>query len=115
MWRRFLTRDRLILGSIGIVSLLFLLAVAFNVSPALRGPEAWRWAYAIPGWPLRHLLPLFVIALYLLLIFRYILPAKGRVWLRLLFLWLAVPIIQLALLWPESPDVVQPLFFRTIS
>jgi len=33
----------------------------------------------------------------------------------LLFLWLAVPVIQLALLWAESPDVIQPLFFRTIS
>ncbi|VAW40736.1 hypothetical protein MNBD_CHLOROFLEXI01-4328 [hydrothermal vent metagenome] len=115
MWRRGITKEGVIVGSIAVSSLLFLAAVGFNLSSALRGPEAWRWAYAIPGRPFRHLLPLLIVTLYLLLIFRYQQLPKRRVWLRLLSLWIAVPIIQLALLWPESPDIVQPLFFRTIS
>ncbi|HOU14715.1 MAG TPA: hypothetical protein PKZ84_16540 [Anaerolineae bacterium] len=106
-----------------LLALLYLLAFTLNITPYLRGPAAWRWAYAIPGHPWRHLLPLAVVAAYL---------ALALFWSRkfppsptpslphsptrfLLFIALAVPLIQAALLFPESPDILRPLFYRTIS
>ncbi len=106
------------------VTLLYLLAFAFNVTPYLRGPAAWRWAYAIPGHPWRHLLPLVVVAAYVALALFWFhklpphsptppLPPSSTP--LLLFIALAVPLIQAALLFPESPDILRPLFYRTVS
>ncbi|MCP5095229.1 MAG: hypothetical protein GY943_06735 [Chloroflexi bacterium] len=106
-------RNRFVFVAIALLTILFLAAVAFNVSPYLRGPEDWRWAYAIPGRPFRHLLPVVVIGLYC--VAALFVVSSRRVLPSLLFLAVAVPVIQLVLLWPESIDVVQPLFFRTIS
>jgi len=114
------------------VTLLYLLAFAFNVTPYLRGPEAWRWAYAIPGHPWRHLLPAAVVAAYavITLFWSHKLhpfqslnrpiptpqsPLPPSPTLFLIFLALAVPLIQAALLFPESPDILRPLFYRTVS
>jgi hypothetical protein len=105
------------------VTLLYLLAFAFNVTPYLRGPQAWRWAYAIPGYPWRHLLPTVVVAVYTTIALSWsrklhqIQPShrQSSVTLFLFFLALAIPLIQAALLFPESPDVPRPLFYRTVS
>jgi len=130
-----------------LLTLLYLLAFALNVTPYLRGPAAWRWAYAIPGHPWRHLLPLAVVAAYVALALwgshklrRSSSPPSQSLHLPssvpqsstppspitpspitpspilfLLFIALAVPVIQAALLFPESPDILRPLFYRTIS
>ncbi len=111
------------LGAIGVLTLALVLAVAFNVSPYLRGPESWRWAYAIPGQPWRHLVPATIVGGYGLLLlatWRRLAQSKadghpGGLMPFLCLTALAVPLIQAALLFPESPDVLQPLFYRTIS
>jgi hypothetical protein len=112
----------------GLLTLLYLLALALNVTPYLRGPEAWRWAYAIPGHPWRHLLPVAVVAVYVVAL-ALLWPHRLHRSLSsnlpssisqspisfLLFIALAVPIIQALLLFPESLDVLRPLLYRTIS
>ncbi|KAA3656910.1 MAG: hypothetical protein DWQ04_29695 [Chloroflexi bacterium] len=117
-----LKSERWVVGFVVVLTVGFLIALVLNVSPYLRGPGEWRWAYAIPGQPLRHLLPVVVVGVYTAVfgIRTYRLSKQNRLSKRqrnlfLLLLWLAVPVIQLALLWAESPDVIQPLFFRTIS
>lgn len=115
--------QRKILWLIAGATLLYLLAFAFNITPYLRGPEAWRWAYAIPGYPWRHLLPTVVVAAYLVIALYWsrklhCSPSSNRrtpVTLFLCFIALAIPLIQAALLFPESPDVLRPLFYRTVS
>lgn len=118
----FVTRKKqlLIWGSLTAVTVLLLAALAVNAHPALRGPEEWRWTYAIPGRPRRHLLPLLVVALYAGLVFRWARPLAASAWQRrpgwyLLFCALAVPVLQAGLLVAESPDVVQQLYLRTVS
>lgn len=112
---------------IALVTVLYLLAFAFNLTPYLRGPDAWRWAYAIPGKPWRHLVPASVIAIYVIsatLWIRHLLQAqdpkpkiqnpKSRIGF-LIFVALSIPLIQAALLFPESPDILRPLLYRTVS
>jgi len=105
-----------------LLTFLYLLVFALNITPYLRGPKAWRWAYAIPGHPWRHLLPLAIIIVYvtLTLFWSHKLqhphsPTPHSLTLFLLFIALAVPLIQAALLFPESPDILRPLFYRTVS
>ena len=108
---------------LALVTLALTLGLALNVSPALRGPESWRWAYAIPGRPGRHLLPTAAVTAYVVILaltWRRVRPgttAPSRAWtLRVLVLLaVCVPLLQAALLYPESPDVLRPLFYRTIS
>ncbi len=124
--------QRKVLWFIMAATLLYLLAFAFNVTPYLRGPEAWRWAYAIPGHPWRHLLPIAVVAAYVAIALVWshrlrpshsLLPnpqslipnSQSPIPFFLLFIALATPLIQAALLFPESPDVLRPLFYRTVS
>ncbi len=113
MIRNFRTRG-LSIGYAAFI-LLFLLALAFNLSPYLRGPDEWRWAYALPGQPPRLLFPLLGIVAYLLSV---------GFWLKKdapnpkLYLWLLLPsytLLQLSLLALDHPDVLVPLFYRTIS
>jgi hypothetical protein len=49
------------------VTVLFLILLATNVTPWLRGPKAWRWPYAIPGTFRRLWLPALLLALYIAL------------------------------------------------
>ena len=108
-----------IFTGIGLVTGLYLLAYAANISPYLRGPDAWRWVYAIPGYPGRHLVPIVVVMAYSITILKWVHNINSRdnppVHLFLGFAILSVPLIQAALLYPESPDVLRPLFYRTIS
>lgn len=95
--------------------------IALNLSPYLRGPDSWRWAYALPGYPWRHLVPALVIAFYvglmLWLLHRYAEPGRAdRA--HLVVLGVAVlgaPLIQAALLFPDAPDILRPLLYRTVS
>ena len=112
----------LILIGIAALSIVFLVAFALNLSPYLRGPDEWRWAYAIPGKPTRHLIPALTLAAYIAVIALWggrlagtERPSRRAVWGFLMLLWLAVPAIQASLLSTEGPDVFKPLFFRTAS
>ncbi|MCU0519087.1 MAG: hypothetical protein MUF84_00090 [Anaerolineae bacterium] len=103
---------------IGVLTAGVLMALALNLSPYLRGPESWRWAYAIPGWPWRHLIPAVVVGGYCLAVTRALQrsPTGPKAAARFLLLTaVSVPLIQAALLFPESPDILRPLFYRTIS
>ncbi len=106
-------------GIIVVLTCLYLLAFALNMSPYLRGPDDWRWAYAIPGFPIRHLLPILTVGVYIVGVVRWGVTqvsdrgGNGKVF--LVFVALAVPVIQGTLLFPESPDVLRPLFYRTVS
>jgi hypothetical protein len=97
------------------------LGIAVNLNPYLRGPDSWRWAYALPGYPWRHLVPALVIAIYVglmvWLLHRYA-ESEGAGPAHLVVLGVAVlgaPLIQAALLFPDAPDILIPLFYRTIS
>jgi hypothetical protein len=117
----FLTSHFLFWAGLTAVSLLFLYAIAANVHPALRGPDDWRWTYAIPSQPARYIIGVAVIMVYVAIVWGWGWRLFGREPLRrelmgyLLFCALSIPIIQVALLAGESPDVVEQLYFRTIS
>ncbi|MFQ6099789.1 MAG: glycosyltransferase family 39 protein [Anaerolineae bacterium] len=111
-----------ILWGITFLTALFLLAFSLNLSPYLRGPQEWRWAYAIPGRLDRLWIPALTLALYLVLAFVWVRHAAGdgdvsrwRRGLILLALVLAVPLIQVGLLSAEQQDFLRPLFYRTVS
>lgn len=115
-------QNRLVYG-VTVLTLVYLLALAFNVTPYLRGPQAWRWVYALPGHPWRHLLPAAVVTTYVAVVLcwsRALLagphhrPGKSP-YLFLSFVALSVPVIQGALHFPGSPDILRPLFYRTVS
>lgn len=113
---------RLIWPLVILITLLLVGGIAANASPWLRGPEEWRWAYAIPGNWARHLIPLAAIVVYGVAAFwlakRMIdgpRPSRRHLLLYLLFFTLAIPLLQVALLAAESPDVVQQLYFRTVA
>ncbi len=113
---------RLILAGIVVVTAVFLLLFALNWYPAMRGPDEWRWPMAIPGEPLRHLVPALVLVLYAASVLKWVRalldgerPLSPTPVTYLVFIWLAIPLIQLALLWPDRYAVIRPLFFRTIS
>lgn len=114
-------KTMLLLGGLTAVTLLFIWAIATNLHPALRGPDEWRWVYAIPGEPARHLLSVLVVALYGGLALwwggKLVNNTPTHRWVVgfLLFCFLSVPVIQVGLLAAESPDVVEQLYFRTVS
>jgi hypothetical protein len=104
-------------AALAALTLAFLIALALNVSPYLRGPEQWRWAYAHPGRLDRLWIPALTLVAYIGLSLLWIAGAergRRRRWL-LLLLVLAVPAIQLSLLSAEGGDPWRPLFYRTIS
>jgi hypothetical protein len=111
----------LIWGLLTAVTLFFLWALAVNALPALRGPDEWRWTYAVPGQPTRHLLGTAVVAAYVLIALWWGGKCVGGEFSRrkavplLLFCALSVPALQIGLLAGESPDVVEQLAFRTLS
>jgi hypothetical protein len=105
-----------------LITLSFLVAFSLNLSPYLRGPAEWRWTYAVPSSPGRLGIPAVSLALYLMLTLVWIRQATKSTgvarWLSallLLALVLAVPAIQASLLAVGQSDVLQPLFYRTVS
>ena len=112
----------LILCGITLATLLFLAALALNLSPYLRGPDEWRWAYALPGKPVRLLIPALTLFLYLVAVFAWTKhlarephPPRWHTWGFLLYLVLTVPLIQASLLALDYSDVLIPVFYRTAS
>jgi len=107
----------------GIVGLavFVIFGIAFNATPYLRGPDSWRWAYAIPGVPRRHLVPIAITVIYGVAMssaFRRVTRSGGRLratWWFLATVAISVPVIQAALMFADSPNVLRPLFYRTIS
>ncbi len=102
------------------VTLFLTVAIAVNAHPALRGPVDWRWVYAIPGRPARHLIGVVTTAVYGFIIWRWggTLAGGARrpaILAYLLFCAASVPVLQISLLAGESPDVIEQLYFRTVS
>ncbi len=114
-------KRKLIMGGIVGTTAVFLLLFAINQFPSMRGPDEWRWPYAISGEPLRQLLPTIVLLLYGVLLYGWgkRLTRDGQTArvpiLFLIVVWLATAVIQFTLLWPDQNGIIQPLFFRTIS
>jgi 4-amino-4-deoxy-L-arabinose transferase-like glycosyltransferase len=100
-----------------ILTAAYLIGLALNLSPWLRGPEEWRWAYAIPGTLSRLWLAVVVLIAYLIgaawLIKRA--PSRRTTLLVIVIAALMTPLLQLALLYMDHPDVKAPLFYRTVS
>ena len=95
----------------------YLLGIAFNITPWLRGPQEWRWAYAVPGSLARLWLPALLLVAYVLLasrLHRRPLTRQGKI-VALGAALLMTPALQLALLYMDHPDVRSPLFYRTVS
>lgn len=116
------TRSSLLLWGIALVTMLFLAAIALNVSPYLRGPDEWRWTYARPGKPARLSIPATILTLYLVLVLAWARrvtrePRSSRrhTGTFLACLVMAVPIVQASLMALDHPDVLRPLFYRTVS
>ena len=111
------------------MTLLFLAALALNLSPYLRGPDEWRWAYALPGKPARLWVSALTLSLYLVLVCIWVRqvtrreqpsPREGGVswrhrWGFPICLVLAAPLIQASLLALDYSDVLMPVFYRTVS
>lgn len=95
----------------------YLLGIAFNVSPWLRGPEEWRWPYVIPGTVARLWLPVMIAAVYMLFILWWDRKPlnRSRKILALLFAGLMTPVLQLSLLALDHEDVRSQLFLRSAS
>lgn len=103
------------------ITILLSLAIALNVAPQLRGPDEWRWHFGIPSRPIRHLIPASTVIAYV---------AVATYWVKrliqqtitkrergafLLFLIISVPAIQASLYTVEDPDILEQLFYRTVS
>lgn len=104
-----------------LLTLLYLVALALNLFPALRGPAEWRWAYALPATVRRLWLPALLLGFYLGVV----------IWLEMgqrlqqgsrrtlfgvgLLAAVMTPLWQLSLLTMDHPDVLAPLFYRTVS
>lgn len=115
---------RIIWAGLTTLTLAFVWAIATNAYPALRGPEDWRWTYAIPGQPGRHLFGAAAVIGYVTITFSWGgrlagksdgEPSRRAIFGYLLFCVLAAAVIQITLLAGESRDVVEQLYFRTVS
>jgi hypothetical protein len=113
---------RLFLWATAALTIAFLAALALNLSPALRGPDEWRWTYALPGKPARLAIPAATLAAYVIIVLTWATRmgkesgSSGRhIGFLLAFLVLAVPVIQASLMALDHPDVLRPLFYRTVS
>ncbi len=113
---RFTSLPRALLAG-GSLTLIYVVALALNLTPWLRGPAEWRWAYAIPAMLVRLWLPGLLLCGYVLmstwLVSRA--PTRGTIVTVLLVAALMTPALQLALLYMDHPDVKAPLFYRTVS
>ena len=61
------TPNRLLLLVV-VMTLVYVGAIAFNISPWLRGPAEWRWTYVIPGSITRLWLPSLLLLGYLVVV-----------------------------------------------
>lgn len=106
----------LVLIALGL-TLAYLIGIGFNLTPWLRGPEEWRWAYVVPGSLERLWLPLLVLTGYLVFIGWWQIRGRNRLspWLVVLIAAIMTGVVQLALLYLEHPDVRSQLFYRTVS
>ena len=101
----------LAIGS-GVLTVTYLVVVAFDITPWIRGPVEWRWAYARPGTLERLWLPALLLLLYAFMaswLHRGQL-SRGRVGLAILVATLMTPALQLSLLFMDHPDVRSQLF-----
>jgi hypothetical protein len=102
---------------VAVLSGAYILGIAFNLTPWLRGPEEWRWAYVIPGSFQRLWLPVLLTGGYcLFLIWWFRQPSQpGRTAEYLFIASFMTAAIQLGLLYLEHADVRSQLFYRTVS
>ena len=109
--------DTILLTIATILTGAFLLGIAFNVTPWLRGPEEWRWPYVIPGTINRLWLSITVLTLYVLFILWWDRQSltRSRKILALLLASAITPVLQLSLLYLDHTDVYSQLFLRTVS
>ena len=89
----------------------YLVGLALNLTPWLRGPDEWRWAYAIPGTLSRLWLSVVLLIVYLAGAAWLIKRAPSRRITILVIVSAAVmtPLLQFALLYMDHPDVKAPL------
>ena len=95
----------------------YLIGLAWNLSPWLRGPDEWRWAYAIPG-TLSRLWPSVVLLIIYLTSAAWLIkraPSRRTTLLVIVIAAVMTPLLQVALLYMDHPDVKAPLFYRTVS
>ncbi len=103
------------------ITIFLSLAIALNVDPRLRGPNEWRWHFGIPSKPIRHLIPISIVGAYVAITLFWekrldqqkTIQREQRAF--LLFIVLSVPIIQASLYTVEDPDILEQLFYRTVS
>jgi hypothetical protein len=119
-------RQRYLAGLFTAVGLLFVVAIWFDLSPLLRGPDEWRWSLRqaqVPDWQI--VIPLAALAIYVLLCVKWLTlftakePAKRSTqWAErgfLMFLTLAAPLIQIALAAAVWRSPLFEFFSATVS
>lgn len=109
---------RLLLIIASALTAAYLVGIAFNLSPWLRGPEEWRWPYVIPLPFSRAWLSAVVLLGYMLIIAFLLRRGTSRRWivLSLLIAGLMTPVLQMALLYVDHADLgISQLFNRTVS
>jgi len=114
---------RILLLIAALITALYLVGIAFDASPWLRGPEEWRWPYSLPRSAARAWLSAAVLVCYLLIVVVLTrhsdgMPAPSRraVLLSLLAAGLMTPLLQLSLLYLDSGNLaIWELFSRTVS
>ncbi|HZY41216.1 MAG TPA: hypothetical protein VFF59_04360, partial [Anaerolineae bacterium] len=119
-------RQRFLVGLFTAGVLLFVLAIWFDLSPLLRGPDEWRWNLRqaqVPAWQI--VIPLAALAIYVLLCVKWLTlftakesamrPAKWAERGFLVFLTLAAPLIQIALAAAVWRSPLFEFFSATVS
>ncbi|HEY4720226.1 MAG TPA: hypothetical protein VII92_00150, partial [Anaerolineae bacterium] len=97
-------------------TLLFVITVWFDLTPWLRGPDEWRWTLRPITSPERMIIPLIVLALYVIVCVRWLGRSQKIPSTRfLIFVTLAAPIIQLALASAVSRQPLLQFFGPTVS
>ena len=101
----------------GFLTGIYVLALTFNITPWLRGPEEWRWAYVIPGSFSRLWLPALVLSGYTAFViwWRSHPDMPHRTPITLVVAGIMTVVIQMSLLYLEHDDVKSQLFYRTVS
>ncbi len=100
-----------------IITVVYVIGLAFNLSPWLRGPDEWRWAYALPATLSRLWLSTLLLIVYILIARALMMRSLTRrtVVIAISAATLMTPALQLALLYMDHPDVRTQLFYRTVS